>query len=98
MISPLRQLRLDASIILLLIVGVCATGGFFFAFYETEETARPIATVRHRPRDADAMKPITPAENKTVQADAGANSALPQTTAPNDKAREQENAGARENR
>jgi len=88
MISPLRQLRIDASIILLLIVGVCATGGLFFAFYQTEETEHPLAIVRHRPREPIPMLTVAPTAPQSIFPAASTKSSLPQTSSsPNDTTR-----------
>ncbi|HEY2711878.1 MAG TPA: hypothetical protein VGI60_05130 [Chthoniobacterales bacterium] len=85
MISPLRLLRLDASLVLLLIVGVCATGGLFFAFYETEETERPLAIVRHRPREPIPLSPVAPTVTPSIFPATGGNSVTPQATnSPNE--------------
>ncbi len=88
MISPLRLLRFDASLILLLIVGVCAIGGLFFAFYQTEETERPLAIVRHRPREPIAMSPAAAAASQSPFPAASTEPTPPQrTSSPNEMTR-----------
>ena len=81
----LRFLRLDASLILFMIVGICAAGGFFFAFYETEEMEQPLAVVRHRAPDPQPRFPIPPISHHGKARAELAPALSPASPSPNEK-------------